>query len=120
MRQTTFAIPIVFVAFTSTALAQPSDAVRLTENFAKDAQYHVACQVEISGVLSIADAKDGKLRALKVAGKSSLKYDERILRVTNGKVERTVRYYRQLEFERKINDEEQRSRLRPEAARLVI
>jgi hypothetical protein len=102
------------------AAAQSGDAVRVTENFAKDAQYHVACQVEIGGALSIPDAKTGKLKTLKIVGKSILRYDERILRLTNGKVDRTLRHYRQLDFERKVNDEDQHNKLRPEAARLVI
>src|SRR5690242_18272013 len=85
-----------------------NDAVRLTEDFRKDSQYHVACQVEITGTLTLAaDAKSAP-RSLKVFGKSSIKYDERILSLkADRSVERTVRYYRQLEFDRKIGDEEQ-------------
>src|SRR5206468_1886881 len=78
------------------------------------------CQVEITGTLTLPAGKDAKPTLLKVAGKSTIKYDERILKVAAGKVERTVRYYRQLEFERKVGDEEQRSKLRAEASRLVI
>lgn len=99
--------------------AQPSEAVRLGEDFARDAQYHVSCQVEIAGVLTM-QGKDGKPQSLKVAGKSSIKYDERILQVKGRLAERTVRSYRQLDFERKVGEEPQQSKLRPEAHRLVI
>jgi hypothetical protein len=108
--------------YASPVSAQPNDAVRLTENFGKDAQYSVNCQVEIAGVLTLpAAGKDANPKPLKVSGKSSVKYDERILRLSaDRQVDRTVRYYRQLEFDRKIGDEEQHSKLRPEALRLVI
>jgi hypothetical protein len=110
------------VAYASSVSAQPNEAVRLTENFGKDAQYYVSCQVEIAGVLTLpATRKDANPQPLKVSGKSSIKYDERILRLSaDRKADRTVRYYRQLEFDRKVGDEEQHSKLRPEVHRLVI
>ena len=104
----------LLTGFASTAFAQ---SIRLTESFAKDTQYHVRCEVEIAGTLTVPT----KSKTLKVVGKSSIQYDERILQVNADRgVERTVRHYRQLAFERKVGDEEQRSKLRPEAHRLVI
>lgn len=102
------------------ARAQP-ETYRLTENVAKGAQYHVQCQVDINGTLQTpGDGKTGP-RALKVSGKSAIRYDERILQLNaDQRVDRTVRFYRQLDFERKVGDEEQQSKLRSEAARLVI
>jgi hypothetical protein len=113
---------IILIGMVSRASAQPGEAVRITEDFAKDAQYHVACQVDITGELSIpAGPKDSGPKKLNVSGKSSIKYDERILRVAaDRKVERTARFYRQLEFERKVGDEPQQSKLRPDVHRLVI
>src|SRR5262249_14582217 len=113
---------MTLVAYASSVSAQPNEAVRLTENFGKDAQYSVNCQVEIAGVLTLpAAAKDMSPKPLKVSGKSSIKYDERILRLSaDRQVDRTIRYYRQLEFVRKVGDEEQHSKLRPEVHRLVI
>lgn len=104
----------VLLVLASPAMAQ-SDAIRLKEDFARDAQYHVHCQVDIAGELTLAG------KPLKVSGKSVIKYDERILRIGgDGKPERTVRFYRQLEFERKVGGEVQQNTLRPEAQRLVI
>lgn len=106
---------LLLAAWTAVAPAQQPEAVRITESFAKDAQYHVHCQVDIAGVLT-ANAKP-----LKVSGRSTIRYDERILRVNaERRVERTVRHYRQLEFDRKVGDEEQHSKLRAEVARLVV
>jgi hypothetical protein len=108
------AVSMMLTGLASNAYSQP---IRLTESFAKDAQYHVRCEVEITGTLSV----QGKAKPLNVVGKSSIQYDERILQISaNHRVERTVRYYRQLAFERKVGDEEQRNKLRPEAHRLVI
>jgi hypothetical protein len=112
-----FGVVSVLLAYASPLLAQPAEAVRITEAFAKDAKYHVNCQVEINGMLS----PPGQKKVIKVAGKSSIKYDERILQVrADRQVERTVRYYRELEFERKVGDDNQHSKLRAEAHRLVI
>lgn len=104
------------------AWAQPADAYRLSEPFTKDTQYHVACQVEIVGTLSVSGSdKSAQAKSLKISGKSAIQYDERILQLRpDRQVERSVRWYRQLEFERKVGDEDQHSKLRPEAQRLVI
>jgi hypothetical protein len=116
-----YALPltaILFFGLGSRICAQP---VRIGEEFGKNAQYHVSCQVDISGVLTIPAGKDGKAKTLKIAGKSAIKYDERILQLfADRRVERTVRQYQELDFERKVGDEVQRSRLRPEVRRLVI
>ena len=105
----------------SSLMAQPVSGVRLNEAFSKDRQYHVQCSVEITGTLGLPANNGGVAKALKVAGKSNLSYDERILAVLgDGTVERTIRAYRQLEFERKVGDEEQHNKLRPEVRRLVV
>ena len=113
---------LLLLVLVSHASAQPADTYRIAESFAKDAQYHVICQVEIAGTLSVpATDKSPAAKSLKVAGKSAIQYDERILQLRpDRQVERTVRWYRQLEFERKVGDEDQHSKLRPEAHRLVI
>jgi hypothetical protein len=116
-----YALPMTAVILLGFASQLSAQAVRIGEDFAKDARYHVNCQVEIAGVLTIPGGKDTKPKTLKIAGKSTIKYDERILRLTaERRVDRTVRQYQELVFERKVGDEVQRSKLRPEAHRLVI
>lgn len=102
--------------------AQGDGSVRLAEAFAPGAQYHVSCRVAINGTLPLpAEKQQGGARTLSVKGSSAIEYDERILRAdTRGHVERTVRWYSRLDFERTIDKEEQSSSLRPEARRLVI
>jgi hypothetical protein len=115
-------LSIVLLTSSMPAVAQTGDAVRLSEAFTKDSQYHVACQVEITGTLTIpGKEKQASPQSLKIAGKSAIKYDERVLQVgADRRVERTVRQYRQLEFERRVGEDDQQSKLRPEAHRLVI
>ena len=122
MQRKLTSMAIAFLGFVAPLSAQPGDAVRLAEHFGKDAQYHVSCQVEITGTLSVPpQGKETTPKSLKVIGSSSIKYDERILQLAaDRKVERTIRYYKQLEFERKVGDEQQHSKLRPEVHRLVI
>ena len=116
-----YALPLTALILLGLTPQLPAQPVRIGEDFAKNAQYHVNCQVEITGVLTIPAGKDAKPRQLQLSGKSTIKYDERILRLTaERRVERTVRYYQELVFERKVGEEVQRSKLRPEAHRLVI
>lgn len=111
-------IAVVLVMLCESAtIAQPEAAVRLEESFGKNAPYHVRCEVEIAGNLTVPST--GK--TLKIAGKSFIQYDERILQLdSHGRAERTIRQYRQLEFERTVGQERQHSKLRPEVHRLVI
>ncbi len=116
-----FALCLTASLFAAFAQAQTGGAVRLNEAFTKDRQYHVQCNVEISGTLTLPTGNGGAFKALPVSGKSNLSYDERVLAVLgDGSVERTIRSYRQLEFERKVGQEEQQNKLRPEVRRLVI
>ncbi|HZZ82088.1 MAG TPA: hypothetical protein VFE62_26550 [Gemmataceae bacterium] len=113
--------PLAWAALLILAIASPvpAQAVRIGESFAPDARYYVSCQVDIVGNLTIPATKDGAAKQIKIEGKSTIKYDERILAKSNGK-ERTIRNYHELEFERKVGTESQRSKLRPAAQQLVI
>jgi hypothetical protein len=110
---------LAFCAIFFPAVSTGQESHRIAEAFGKDRQYHVSCQVEITGYLNIPNkSNDG--RPIAITGKSSIKYDERILDVKSERVERTLRWYGQLEFERKVAGDDQQSKLRPEASRLVI
>ncbi len=115
---------IAMMVLSAPLLAQPYS---LTETFAKDGQYHVECKVVLNGTLLVpaVDAKGLPTKeapkALTLNGNSTIAYDERILQLNNDRrVERTVRAYRQLEFNRTVGQDVQQSKLRPEAMRLVI
>ncbi len=98
-------------------------AVTLSEGFPLGYQYHVQCRVEIKGSLPLPGERDkGGAKQLAVNGTSALEYDERILKhgATPRQVERTIRQYRVLKFERKVGDEDQQNELRREATKLVV
>lgn len=120
MHRASLLITASMLLLASQSYAQ-NEAVRITESFAKDRQYHVSCQVDINGSLTIPPSgKETSPKMLKVSGHSVIKYDERILHADAKGVERTVRAYRKLEFDRKVADDLQQSKLRPDVQRLVI
>ena len=101
------------------ALAE--ETVRLKELFPADYQYHVSTRVTLSGQLTLPPPeKDKRPVPLSVKGSSAIDYDERVLDAKDDAVARTVRVYRQMEFERKVGDQAQTSTLRPEVRRLVL
>jgi hypothetical protein len=101
------------------ALAE--ETVRLKELFPADYQYHVSSRVTLSGQLTLPPPeKDKRPVTLSVKGSSAIDYDERVLDAKDDAVARTVRVYRQMEFERKVGDQSQTSTLRPEVRRLVL
>jgi hypothetical protein len=100
---------------------QGSDTVAMREDFRPGYQYHVDCRVNIRGELILPLQQGQTVRTrVPVVGKSVIKYDERILEVKEGKVDRTVRSYDKMEFERQAGKDDQRGSLRQAVRRLVI
>jgi hypothetical protein len=114
---------LVLAGFAGALAAAPAEeTVRLWEDFAPGYQYHVSTRTELSGSLTLPPGKDqAKPQALAVTGSSSIEYDERVLDLAkDGRVQKTVRIYRRLDFQRKVGDRTQATNLRPEARRLVL
>ena len=89
--------------------------LRMEERLIPGATYHVSCRVQITGKMTL----PGK--TLDIDGKSHIEYDERVLRVNDaGAVDKTLRLFSSLAFERKIGDDVQKNSLRPAVHRLVI
>jgi hypothetical protein len=116
--------PLLIVAgfLSGLAAAGADEPVRLREDFAAGYQYHVSTRTELSGSLTLPPGKDqAKTQSLPVTGSSSIEYDERVLEVAkDGRVQKTVRIYRRLDFQRKVGDRTQATNLRPEVRRLVL
>jgi len=89
----------------------------MLETFAPGYQYHVSCRVNITGTLNLAATKD---KQLALTGSSAIEFDERVLVEKNHQVDRTIRVYRKMDFERKVGDQQQQSSLRPAVRRMVI
>ncbi len=109
--------PFVWFA-TATVAAQ--DTVRLIEVFRPDYQYRVSCRVDIEGSLKLPIGKDPAAQSLKISGASTIKYDERVLSVAQGRVDKTVRKVQKMDFARKVGDQDQEYKLRPDVSLLVI
>ncbi|HEX5269740.1 MAG TPA: hypothetical protein VFW33_04595 [Gemmataceae bacterium] len=125
MRRRFPARPSLFIGLVGVLLAggrAPADeTVRLKELFPADYQYHVSTRVTLTGQLTLPPPdKDKKPVTLPVKGSSTIEYDERVLDAKDDAVSRTVRVYRQMDFDRKVGDQAQTSTLRPEARRLVL
>jgi hypothetical protein len=112
------------VGLAALAAAGPAgaqEAVRLREQFFPGYVYEVSSRVELSGTLSLPPEKGQAGRTLPVTGKSALDYEERVLTVAGGgPVQKSIRLYRRMEFERKVGGQEERTALRPEVRRLVL
>ena len=97
------------------------EPVRLQEAFVLDYEYHVSTRVKLTGKLTLPPPdKDKKPVILDMSGSSAIEYDERMLESKDGTVGRTVRVYREMEFDRTVGDQAQKSTLRPEVRRLVL
>ncbi len=113
-----FTSVLIFAA----AEARAEDAVRLQETFPEGSQYHVSCRVEVNGSLSVpGENEKSPPKRLPVKGSSVIDYDERVLTTgKNSQVDKTLRIYRKVDFQRTIGDRPQEGTIRPEVRRLVI
>ncbi len=91
--------------------------IRMLETFAPGYQYHVSCRVNITGSLKSADIKD---KQLTLTGSSAIEFDERVLVEKEKRVDKTVRVYQKMDFERTVGTQHQQSSLRPSVRRMVI
>jgi len=109
-------------ALLSLAGTAPAQAVRLEEKFTAGYQYRVQIRVEISGSLT-PPAEKGKAapQPLSVSGESAIDYDERVLSLDrSGQVDRTIRHFSRVDFDRKVGDMPQKTTLRKEVRRVVL
>jgi hypothetical protein len=118
-------IPLALAAvLLLTGGAAAEEAVSLREAFPVDYQYRVSTRVELSGKLTLPPEKDKAPAPLLITGSSAIDYDERVLSVRSvreeGAVEKTVRIYRRMDFERKVGEQVQKNALRPAVRRLVV
>lgn len=105
----------------SPAAAVADAPVSLRENFPVDYQYRVSVRVELDGSLTVPDPKAAAGKPVRIRGQSAIEYDERVLQADKDSgTTKTIRQYRQLDFQRTVDGQPQTSTLRPEVRRLVI
>ncbi|MCI0463082.1 MAG: hypothetical protein L0Z62_39550 [Gemmataceae bacterium] len=98
-----------------------AQTVQFREPFGVGYEYHVSTRVELKGSLTLPPEKGGAAKALAVVGKSAIEYDERVLSLErDGRVGKSIRLYRRVDFERNVGDQPQESTIRPEVRRLVL
>jgi hypothetical protein len=88
----------------------------MQEPFAPGYQYHVSCRVSIAGTLHV----EGKDKQLALTGTSAIEFDERVLAEKDKRVDKTIRIYRKMDFDRHVGDQHQQSSLRPAVRRMVL
>jgi hypothetical protein len=97
------------------------EKVCLKENFPKDYQYRISTRVELAGQLLPPPEKGKPRPPLAFKGISAIDYDERVLSAQgNQPVEKTIRLYRRMDFERKIGEQVQKPTMREEVRRQVV
>ncbi|HEX3150920.1 MAG TPA: hypothetical protein VHR66_22770 [Gemmataceae bacterium] len=116
MRVLTFLTLAVVAPF-----ALSDEPVRLTENAASGNAYRVVSASNISGELLTPVAKDKPPERIKIAGKSSIDYIERILPVDAKEADfKSLRIYEKIEFRKTAGDRTDDMTLRPAVRRLVM
>jgi hypothetical protein len=111
-------LPFALVFVTAGA----DEPIRLQERFPTGYLYHVSTRTDLMGTLTL-PAEKGKPapKPLSVRGDSAIEYDERVLTAdANGQVQKTIRLFRRIDFQRTLGDRPQQSTIRPAVRRLVI
>src|SRR5262245_5880442 len=123
MRETLKAsVLLLLIMALGSSSVRAQDPIRLQEKISEGYQYHVSCQVHISGNLMVPGEKDKTLpKQLPIKGRSVIDYDERILSIAkSGQVDKTLRIYRKVDFQRTVGDRPQEATIRPEVRRMVV
>jgi hypothetical protein len=116
------ALVVCFGACAANSSARAEEPVRLEEKFPAGYQYHVNIRVDLTGNVAL-PAEKGKdvPKPITITGDSAIEYDERVLTVDNdGRVQKTARVYRKMDFQRKVGDKPQQASLRPEVRKVVL
>jgi hypothetical protein len=105
------------------SLVPPSAAqeVTLAEPFKPGHTTKVVVQVKVTGKLALPSTDKAKpAQLVPVVGNSKLSYEERLLQPDDAALVKTVRAYREVEFERTVADVKQDAGIRPSVRRMVV
>ncbi len=103
---------------TTPALGQE---VTLSEPFKPGHTTKIEVRVKVTGKLALPSAEKGKAGQLvTVTGTSKLAYEERVLAPDDAPMLKTVRAYREVEFERTVGEAKQDAGIRPSVRRMVV
>ncbi len=113
---------IILFNFSSALFAFGQRPVFLRESIQPGKLFRVNMRVDLKGSLSLPPEKGASSgKQITISGTSAINYDERILTLDKkGETKKSIRWYRQLDFQRKIGDQIQENSLRPKVRRLVV
>jgi hypothetical protein len=113
------AIPLLsLLLFSSPVMAQ--DTVTLSEEFRTDRATKVDVVVRLDGKLSVPIDKDKAPQVLAISGKSRVSYDERLLPSEEQGQLKTVRCYREVDFQRTLGNTHQDAGIRQSVRRMLV
>lgn len=112
---------IVALQINAASALRAQEAVVLAEKFFSGYEYRVQTRVDLTGDLQVPVEKDKPPQKVKMTGRSTIDYDERVL-PADGKAadQKTIRQYRNIDFRRTVGDQPQESSLRSNVRRLVV
>ena len=117
LRVLAVALPLL-ASRASPAVAQE---VTLAEDFKPGHATKVDVQVKVTGKLALPPTEKGKSGQLvSLIGTSKVTYEERLLEPDGEKLLKTIRGYREVDFDRTIGSAKQDAGLRPSVRRMVI
>jgi hypothetical protein len=106
---------------TASGAAASAQEVALVEAFKPDHTTRVEVRVRVTGRLALPSTEKGKAaQPVAVAGASKLVYDERLLKPDDAALSKTVRVYREVEFERTVGGAKQDAGIRPSVRRMIV
>jgi len=116
--RTTALALLILASFVSPSAAQE---VTLAEPFKPGHTTKVVVQVKVTGKLALPSTDKAKpAQLVPVVGNSKLSYEERLLQPDDAVLVKTVRAYREVEFERTVADVKQDAGIRPSVRRMVV
>jgi hypothetical protein len=108
----------VLPALGGSARAQP---VTLAEGLKPDGACRVEVRVKVAGKLALPTTEKGKPpQPVTLSGTSKVVYEERVLKPDDAGLLKTVRGYREVEFERSIGEAKQDAGIRPSVRRMIV
>jgi hypothetical protein len=114
-----FVLSLLLLALLGGPLA--AQETTLTEPFKPGHTTKVEVRVKLTGKLALpSTAKDKQPQLVTVVGTSKLTYEERLLQPDDAEHLKTVRAYREVEFERTVGEAKQDAGVRPSVRRMVI
>ena len=113
------AAPALLVAFVARPAA--GQEVTLDEPFKPGHTAKVDVRVKVTGKLALPPAEKGKpAQVVAITGASRLVYEERMLQPDDAALLKTVRAYREVEFERTVGEAKQDAGIRPSVRRMIV